>query len=139
VAVVVIVLGEPVTPLLVAGLALCALGGVLTSFEGRARSTRGAWRALVAGVTFAGALLCYAYSDLDWLSQAAPSRAVSVAVVVPVALLTGSVAVAGVTTAQYGTFAVMLGYVLLRERPRPNQWIGVVCTVAGVSVLTAIA
>jgi hypothetical protein len=30
-------------------------------------------------------------------------------------------------------------YVLLRERPRPNQWIGVVCTIAGVSVLTAIA
>jgi drug/metabolite transporter (DMT)-like permease len=171
VAVVVIILGEPVTPLLAAGLASCALGGVLTSFEGRARSTRGAVWAIAAGVTFAAALLCYNYSSLDWLSQAAVSRAVSVAVAVPVALLTGSVAVpkglrgqaagagvlevcglllltftfslgpaavAGVTTAQYGTFAVMLGYVLLRERPRPNQWVGVACTIVGVSVLTAI-
>ena len=47
-------------------------------------------------------------------------------------------AVAGVTTTQFGTFAVILGFVLLHERPKPNQWIGIVCTIAGVSLLAAI-
>ena len=41
-AVTVILLGEPVTPLLGVALALCVAGAVLTSFEGRAGSTRGA-------------------------------------------------------------------------------------------------
>jgi len=47
-------------------------------------------------------------------------------------------AVAGVTTTQFGTFAVILGFVLLHERSKPNQWIGIVCTIAGVSLLAAI-
>ena len=34
-------------------------------------------------------------------------------------------------------FGVLLGYALLRERPKPNQWAGIVCTIVGVSVLTA--
>jgi EamA-like transporter family. len=33
---------------------------------------------------------------------------------------------------------VILGFVLLRERPKPNQWIGIACTIAGVSLLAAI-
>jgi len=40
-----------------------------------------------------------------------------------------------VTTTQFGTFAVVLGFVLLHERPRPNQWAGIVCTIAGVSLI----
>jgi uncharacterized membrane protein len=171
VAVVVIVLGEPVTPLLGIGLALCICGGLLASFEGRAKTARGAVWALLSGVTFSGVLLCYNYSQLDWLSEAAFSRSVSLVIAVPVALLTGSIAVprtlrvtalgagalevcglllltitfalgpatiASVTTSQFGTFGVLLGYLLLHERPKPNQWAGIVCTIAGVSVLTAL-
>ena len=116
-------------------------------------------------------MLCYNYSDIDWLSQSAISRTVSFAVTLPAALLTGSIAVpkrfrvravgagvlelcgvmlltitfalgpptvAGVTTTQFGTFAVILGFVVLHERPRPNQWVGIVCTIAGVSLLAAV-
>ena len=171
VAVAVIVLGTPVTPLVGVALVLCAGGAVLTSFEGRAKSTRGAAWALAAGALFAGVMLCYAYGDIGWLSQSAISRSVSLVIALPVALLTGSVAVprpmrvravgagllelggvmlltiafafgpptvAGVTTTQFGTFAVILGFVLLHERPKPNQWVGIVCTIAGVTLLAAI-
>ena len=102
-------------------------------------------------------MLCYAYGDIGWLSQSAISRTVSLAITLPVALLSGSLAVpqamrvravgagllelggvmlltiafalgpptvAGVTTTQFGTFAVILGFVLLHERPKPNQWVG---------------
>jgi drug/metabolite transporter (DMT)-like permease len=171
VAVVVIVLGAPVTLPVGVAIALCAGGALLTSFEGRARSTRGALWAMAAGVLFAGVMLCYAYSDISWLSQAAISRTVSLMVTLPVALLTGSVAVpgalraravgagllevggvvlltiafalgpptvAGVTATQFGTFAVILGFVLLHERPKPNQWVGIVCTVAGVTLMAAL-
>ena len=50
----------------------------------------------------------------------------------------GPPTVAGVTTSQFGTFAVILGFVLLHERPKPNQWVGIVCTIAGVSLLAAV-
>lgn len=171
VAVVVIVLGVPITPLLGVALALSAFGAVLTSFEGRAKSTRGALWAVAAGALFASVMLCYAYGDIGWLSQSAISRTVSLVITLPVALLTGSVAVprvmrvravgagllelggvmlltiafalgpptvAGVTTTQFGTFAVILGFVVLHERPKPNQWVGIVCTIGGVSLLAAI-
>jgi drug/metabolite transporter (DMT)-like permease len=170
-AVVVIWLGEPVTPLLAVALALSVVGAVLTSFEGRAKSTRGAGWAFAAGLLFSGVMLCYVYADIDWLSQAAISRTVSLLVTLPVALLTGGVgvpkalrvravgagalelgglvmltitfalgpaAVAGVTTTQVGTFAVILGFVLLRERPKLNQWVGIVCTIVGVTLLAAV-
>jgi len=172
VAAAVVALGEPITPLLGVALGLCAFGAVLTSFEGRARSTRGAPWALAAGLLFAAVMLCYAYGDIDWLSQTAISRTVSLLVALPAALLNGGVAVprvlrpwavgagvlevsgltlltitfalgpaavAGVTTTQFGTFAVILGFVLLHERPKPNQWVGIVATVAGVSLLAAVA
>ena len=45
---------------------------------------------------------------------------------------------AGVTTTQFGTFAVILGFVVLHERPKPNQWAGIACTIAGVSLLAAV-
>jgi drug/metabolite transporter (DMT)-like permease len=171
VAVVVILLGVPVTPLVAVALVLCVGGAVLTSFEGRAKSTRGALWAVAAGALFAGVMLCYAYGDIGWLSQSAISRVVSLVITLPVALLTGSIAVpramrvravgagllelggvmlltiafalgpptvAGVTTTQFGTFAVILGFVLLHERPKPNQWVGIVCTIVGVSLLAAV-
>ena len=171
-ALAVILLGAPVTPLLGVALALCACGAVLTSFEGRARTTRGGPWAIAAGLLFAGVMLCYAYGEIDWLSQAAISRSVSLLLTLPVALLSGSVAVPGpyrmravgagllelsgvtlltisyalgpatvasVTTTQFGTFAVILGFVLLRERPKPNQWAGVIATIAGVSLLAVVS
>jgi drug/metabolite transporter (DMT)-like permease len=172
VAVAVILLGAPVTPLLAAALVLCTVGAVVTSFEGRAKSTRGAPWALAAGAIFAGVMLCYAYGDITWLSQAGISRSVCLVITLPVAMFTGSIAiprsmrvravgagllelagvvlltitfalgpptVAGVTTTQFGTFAVILGFMLLHERPKPNQWVGVVCTITGVSLLAAIS
>lgn len=171
VAVVVVALGEPMTPLLAAALVLCVVGAVLTSFEGRAKSTRGAVWGLVGGMIFAGVMLCYGYGDIAWLSQVAISRTVSLAVALPFALLSGGVAlprrlrpravasgvlelggvllltitfalgplsVAGVTTMQFGTCAVILGFTLLHERPKPNQWVGIACTITGVSLLAAL-
>ncbi len=170
-AVSVILLGEPVTPFSAAALALCVVGAVLASLEGPARSTRGAPWALASGMLFTGVMLCYNYGEIDWLSQAAISRGVSLLIALPAAALTGGAyippglrlravgagalelcglvaftitfalgppAVAGVTIAQSGTFAVVLGSVLLHERPRPNQWAGIACTVIGVSLLAAI-
>ena len=172
VAVVVVLLGAAVTPLTGTALALSAFGAVLTSFEGRAKSTRGAGWALASGAIFAGVMLCYAYGDLNWVSESAISRSVSLLITLPVALLSGGIAVpgrlrpvalgagllelggvmlltiaftlgpatvAGVTTTQFGTFAVILGFVLLRERPKLNQWVGIVCTILGVSILAATA
>jgi drug/metabolite transporter (DMT)-like permease len=172
VAVVLVVLGARVTPLLGLALALCVVGALLTSIEGRAKTTKGAPWAMGAGLLFAGVMLCYAYAGaISWLSQAAISRTVSCAVALPLALLTGGLAVpatlrvravgagllelggvvlltiafslgpataAGVTTTQFGTFAVLLGFAVLHERPRRHQWAGVVCTIAGVTILAAV-
>ena len=121
---------------------------------------------------FAGVMVCYRYAgDIHWLSQAAISRSVSLAIALPVAMLTGSLAVprrlktssviagileltgvvlltialslgpptvAGVTAAQVGTFALILGVTLLHERPRRHQWVGVACTLFGVSLLATL-
>jgi transporter family protein len=38
-------------------------------------------------------------------------------------------------TATYPVVAVLLGYLVLRERPSPLQWIGVILVVAGVALL----
>lgn len=170
VAVVVVILGEPMTPLLAVALVLCVVGALLTSFEGPTKSTRGAGWGLAGGMLFSGVMLCYGYGDIAWLSQVAISRSVSLAIALPVALLSGGVAlprrlrpravasgvlelggvvlltitfalgplsVAGVTTMQFGTCAVILGFFLLHERPRPNQWVGLVCTITGVSLIAA--
>ena len=171
-AVVFVLLGAVVTPLLGMALSLCALGAVLASMEGRARTTKGAAWALASGMCFAGVMVCYRYADgIHWLSQAAISRTVSLAIALPVALLTGGLTmpqglrtssvvagileltgvvlltialslgpptVAGVTAAQVGTFALVLGVTLLKERPRPHQWAGVACTILGVSLLATL-
>jgi drug/metabolite transporter (DMT)-like permease len=51
------------------------------------------------------------------------------------ALAMGPLTVAAVTATQFGTFAVILGVALLHERPRPHQWVGIGCTLVGVTVL----
>ena len=170
--VVFVLLGATLTPLLGAALALCAFGAVLTSVEGRAKTTKGAAWAFASGALFAGVMILYSYAgDISWLSQAAVSRSVSLGIAVPAALLTGGLAmprglrvkavgagalelcgllfltialslgpltVAGVTTTQFGTFSVILGFTLLHERPRRHQWVGIACTIAGVTLLAAV-
>ena len=59
-------------------------------------------------------------------------------VLLTIALTLGPLTVAGVTTTQFGTFAVLLGFTLLRERPRRHQWVGIACTIVGVTVLAAV-
>jgi drug/metabolite transporter (DMT)-like permease len=59
-------------------------------------------------------------------------------VLLTIAFAVGPPTVASVTTTQFGTFAVLLGYVVLHERPKPLQWAGVGCTLVGVSLLAAL-
>ena len=56
-------------------------------------------------------------------------------VLVTLALAMGPLTVAAVTTTQFGTFAVILGVAFLHERPRRHQWVGIGCTLAGVTLL----
>ena len=164
-----VLLGTRLTAPLAVSLALCVLGAVLTSIEHRARTARGVPWALGSGLLFGGVLVLYSYAHaLSGLSQAAVSRSVSLAVALPLALVTGGLAlpkrlrpvavgagalelgglsgftlaialgpptVAAIATTQFGTFAVILGVVLLHERPRRHQWVGIACTLAGVSLL----
>jgi drug/metabolite transporter (DMT)-like permease len=168
-----VLLGARLTAGLGLALALCVCGAVLASIEHRARTARGVPWALASGLLFGGVFVLYDYAHaLSWLSQVAVSRSVSVAVALPLALLTGGLAlpgrqrpmaigagalelaglscftlaillgpptVAAIATTQFGTFAVVLGVVALRERPRRHQWVGIACTLAGVTLLAAIA
>lgn len=167
-----VLLGEPITLALGLALALCAVGALLTSVHDRASTTAGAFWAFASGLSFAAVMLCYSYADgISWLSQAAVSRSVSLALALPVALVAGSLAVprgwrsaaigagvlelcglllltislslgpltvAGVTTTQFGVFAVILGFAFLGERPRRHQWLGIVLTLTGVTALAAL-
>jgi drug/metabolite transporter (DMT)-like permease len=56
-------------------------------------------------------------------------------VLVTASVAVGPLAIAGVMISQFATFAVLLGIIFLRERPRPHQLFGVACTIAAVSVL----
>jgi drug/metabolite transporter (DMT)-like permease len=51
----------------------------------------------------------------------------------------GPLAVAGVMTSQFATFAVLLGLIVLKERPRAHQLVGVGLTLAAVTLLSAVA
>jgi drug/metabolite transporter (DMT)-like permease len=59
-------------------------------------------------------------------------------VLLTIALALGPLTVAGVTATQFGTSAVVLGFVLLHERPRRHQWVGIACTIIGVSLLAIV-
>jgi drug/metabolite transporter (DMT)-like permease len=56
-------------------------------------------------------------------------------VLVAASVISGPLAVAGVMASQFATFATVLGVVLLGERPRWWQLVGVALTIAGVSIL----
>jgi drug/metabolite transporter (DMT)-like permease len=57
-------------------------------------------------------------------------------VLIALAISIGPLAVAGVTASQFATFAVLLGLVVLKERPRPHQLAGVAMTLAAVTLLS---
>jgi drug/metabolite transporter (DMT)-like permease len=135
-AVVFVALGQRVTPLFGLALALCACGAVLASIEHRARTAKGVPWALASGALFACVVVSFA------LPRALRSTAVGAGVLelgglvcVILALAMGPLTVAAVTATQFGTFAVILGVAFLHERPRPQQWVGIACTLAGVSLL----
>lgn len=56
-------------------------------------------------------------------------------VLVSLSVAFGPLAVAGVMISQFATFGLLLGLVVLKERPRAHQLAGVVCTIVAVSVL----
>jgi drug/metabolite transporter (DMT)-like permease len=57
---------------------------------------------------------------------------------VTVSVQLGPLSVAGVASSQFATFAVLLGLLFLKERPRRHQLVGVACTLAAVTVLAAV-
>jgi len=59
-------------------------------------------------------------------------------VLVNVSVAVGPLAVAGVMVSQFATFGLLLGMVVLRERPRPHQLVGVACTIVAVSILSVV-
>ena len=75
-----------------------------------------------------GAAICVGAGVLEVLGLVAMTLAVK----------RGPLAVAGVTVSQYATVAVILGLVLLKERPRPHQVAGVICTIAAVTILSVV-
>jgi drug/metabolite transporter (DMT)-like permease len=207
-ALIMILRGETITPLVAGGLALAVVGGMLASIERvpkeevfgpdpaeggaaggadaagsaavasparprtrRTRATAGAGWALFSAVLFSVAMLLLAEAGaIEPVSLAAFGRIGTVAVMLPVALVLrrlllprplakramtagifdaaafvcmaaavtiGPVAVASVMSAQGGLAAAVLGFVFLRERLAPVQYIGVALTCAAVALLAA--
>ena len=60
-------------------------------------------------------------------------------VLVNLSVASGPLAVAGVMISQFATFGLLLGMVLLHERPRPHQLVGVACTIVAVTLLSIVA
>jgi drug/metabolite transporter (DMT)-like permease len=54
-----------------------------------------------------------------------------------VAVARGPVAVASVSAAQFSTIGAILGVVLLRDRPRPHQYVGIAAAAIGTAVIGA--
>lgn len=176
-----IVLGETLTPIARIGLPLAVLGGLMASVERapqsvlgerrRTRATAGAGWALLSAALFAGTLLLFAEATaLPPVTLAAVGRLSTTVVVVPVALLTGGlalprefrrravgagvvdagafvalaaaislgpVAIASVSVAQAGMWAVIIGLVLMRERLSRVQLAGVILTCIAITMLAA--
>lgn len=59
-------------------------------------------------------------------------------VFVNLSVASGPLAIAGVMISQFATFGLLIGLLVLHERPRPHQLIGVGCTIAAVSLLAAV-
>ncbi len=75
---------------------------------------------------------------LDWKNVAAWGIGDSVASLLFVAAADrGPVAVAGVLAAQFATVGVIVGMVVLKERLRLRQWVGIVTVILAVSAIAA--
>ena len=176
-AVVAILLGETLPLIAWVGLPLAVVGGLMASVERgpegvlgegrRTRATTGAGWALLSAALFAGTLLFFAEATaLPPFSLAAIGRAATCVVVVPVALLTGGlalprefrrraalagvvdagafvalafaislgpVAIASVSVAQAGTWAVIIGLVVLHESWAAFSWSACVLTCVAIT------
>jgi drug/metabolite transporter (DMT)-like permease len=80
-----------------------------------------------------------ANARFDWRNVAAWGIGDSVASLLYVAAAhRGPVAVAGVLAAQFATVGVIVGMVVLKERLRVRQWIGIVTVIAAVTAIAAV-
>lgn len=139
----------------------------------RRRLAAGAGYALLSGLSIAVALQFFGHTDeVSATTTVAVARAVSLAMIVPVALATtglviarrlwpaavligatdvagfvfvaaatarGPVSVVAVLVAQLALMGIVLGLVVLRERPAPRQLAGAALAIAGVTVLAVAA
>jgi drug/metabolite transporter (DMT)-like permease len=132
----------------------------------RTRATAGAGWALLSAALFAGTLLFFAEATaLPPFSLAAVGRVATTIIVVPVALLTGglmlprqfqrratlagvidaaafvalaaAISLGPVAVAQAGTWAVIIGLVVLREKLGRVQLVGVALTCVAITLLAA--
>jgi drug/metabolite transporter (DMT)-like permease len=80
-----------------------------------------------------------ANARFDWKNVAAWGIGDSVASLLFVAAADrGPVAVAGVLAAQFATVGVIVGMVVLKERLRARQWVGIVTVIAAVTAIAAV-
>jgi threonine/homoserine efflux transporter RhtA len=80
-----------------------------------------------------------ANARLDWKNVAVWGIGDSVASLLFVAAADrGPVAVAGVLAAQFATVGVIVGMVVLKERLRARQWVGIVTVIAAVTAIAAV-
>jgi len=108
----------------------------LPSLSVAAVSRTTSFLAIVPVVLFAGGGVKVARSLRLTVAEAGALEILGL-VFVTASVAVGPLAIAGVMISQFATFAVLLGMVFLRERPRPHQLFGVACTIAAVSVLAA--
>jgi drug/metabolite transporter (DMT)-like permease len=132
-----ILAGEQMTALVAAGVVvLYDHAHALPSLSVAAVSRTTSFLAIVPVVLFAGGGVKLARSLRLTVAEAGALEILGL-VFVTASVAVGPLAIAGVMISQFATFAVLLGMVFLRERPRPHQLFGVACTIAAVSVLAA--
>lgn len=165
-----IALGERVGLATSVAIAVAVSGGLLASIGRGMRTASGAFWAVMAACLSAATLMLYGSigTTISPLTTVAVSRAVGLAIVVPVvmlvrpphfavslrrdawlaalletggfiaaaaALMRGPVSVASVMITQFPVFGVVLGLIILRERPARHQLMGVLLTLSAVSIL----
>ena len=128
-------------------LAAAAAFGLVTICFGEASALPPASVALFAGLATVVLLLPLALLRGTWrVARPFRRRVVACGLLDTVAILTfatatslGPLSVVGIVVAQTGTMAVVLGMVLLRERPARTQMIGIALTLVAVTILAAVA
>jgi len=168
-----IVLGERLSALGYAGLALAVVGASMAAAERGRRTAGGVGWALLSAASFAVSFLLFARADdvaavttvlaasVVGLALAAPVAARRGGFTVPsavrryvagsaaleviafiaaaAALSRGPTSVASVLLAQFATVVLVLGIVVLRERPAPHQLVGVGLAIGATSMFALTA